>query len=432
MIVGKGRTGKTTLYMAMKGEEFKIPESTVVADVTVQDVSADATTTTFKKAKSGGNLVRMLARSMNSADEHSAARAEDVQRHPDLDWEVIYKETEESSDNPESMRVSVWDFGGQEVFYTSHVMFLNRNCLYMVVFSVEEFLGRESNGNGNTADKQRKDAKEFLRIWLQNIRTFADGAPIIFVGTKIDKLEEYNDPEALLEVLLDVNDQIMDIAEKIYKDVPWSLCTQWSPDGSNLEPEDLIFFPANSKYRSIGGEVYGTVIKLRRQVVEIFKKDKKANEEVPAAWAKVCDDLIAKNQEIFTFEAIKEECRKHKIVDEREVRLMLQKYHDLGLAMYFDEDELRDYIVWQPQHLIDLVKKLIFDRRLHRRARNQLAGEHRGKMKMYLDTGVIHEGVLRHLWQQIPKDDTEDSKSTANGLEGKKKLYEFGRNMLQK
>eukprot|EP00466_Bigelowiella_natans_P015317 jgi/Bigna1/77309/fgenesh1_pg.47_\ len=480
MIVGKGKTGKTTLYMALKGEEFRIPESTIVADVTVQDVSAGAATTAFNEVKMGGNLERALGAIMkgqqsetrntetdknekpaafeekSNKTEHGveakgskAARFEGVSFPPPdpEEYERLCKKLDnwhldKAKDDPEAMRVSVWDFGGQEVFYTSHVMFLNRNCLYMVVFSLAEFLGRESNGNGNTAEKQREDAEEFLRIWLQNIRTFAPGAPIIFVGTKIDKLEEYNDPEELLDVLEDVDEKITDIAREIFEgsqSYPWSRCKQWRPDGA-AEPADLIFFPANSKYRSSDGEVHGTVVELRRQVIERFQNDEKANEAVPAVWTKVCDDLIAKNKAIFTIEAIKEECRKHKIENENVVRLMLGKYHELGLAMYFYEDGLKDctlfqYIVWQPQHLIDLVKKLIFDRRLHRRAKKsqELALKHAGEVKKYLETGVIHEAVLRHLWQEkTPEDEKEDSKARANGLEQKKKLYDFGRNMLQK
>eukprot|EP00466_Bigelowiella_natans_P020476 jgi/Bigna1/134218/aug1.24_g8926 len=72
MIVGKGHTGKTTLYMALKGEEFRVFESTVVADVTVQDVSAvtitdekqgvnNITETVFKNVSIGGNHERALA-----------------------------------------------------------------------------------------------------------------------------------------------------------------------------------------------------------------------------------------------------------------------------------------------------------------------------------------------------------------------------------
>mmetsp|Transcript_15593 Transcript_15593/g.24946 ORF Transcript_15593/g.24946 Transcript_15593/m.24946 type:complete len:1002 (+) Transcript_15593:869-3874(+) len=171
--------------------------------------------------------------------------------------------------------------------------------------------------------------------------------------------------------------------------------------------------------------------------MEKLKTDEKANEEVPSAWTKVCDDLIAKNQPIFTFNAIREECRRHGIVEEREVRWMLLKYHELGLAIYFDELELRDHVVMQPQHLIDLVKKLIYDRGLHDSLyKNQeLAAEYAKELNEFFHRGVIHEEVLKHIWQTPrPKDNGKEDYKTRESHDSKerKRLYVFCRGILQK
>eukprot|EP00466_Bigelowiella_natans_P020127 jgi/Bigna1/86157/estExt_fgenesh1_pg.C_80205 len=495
MFVGKGHTGKTTLHMALKGEEFRVTESTVVADVTVQDVTAATVSdakhrgkfikrpvsvfhgllqfffrkverpydsfqnTVFKNVTFGGNYERALVLahlkkkcedekntkvgekqeekekvkeeaidpkvpllsqypfknkdektgkpsteinakgteivSSSSSDDNAATTNkqiaaeegklslsspkqsadvkdsgngtdEDIKESKGIQGESLNEEKlikeldpgrmQESLDNPEAIRVSVWDFAGQEVFYTSHVIFLNRNCLYMVVFSLEEFLGREKS-HGETAAKQQRDAEEYLRFWLQNIRTFAPGAPIVLVGTKIDKLKEFKEPEELLKTLNDVDRKVTRIAREVF-------------EGFNPFPW----------FRSSNGEVHSTIMELRNEVMERLKNDEKVNEEVPSAWTKVCDDLISKEQAIFTLQAVQEECREHGIVDEREVRWMLRKFVDEGV--------------------------------------------------------IIHEAVLRHLWR-CPKPllteegHDEDSKVTAEELE-KMRLYEYGRNILEK
>mmetsp|Transcript_13218 Transcript_13218/g.18431 ORF Transcript_13218/g.18431 Transcript_13218/m.18431 type:complete len:593 (-) Transcript_13218:2829-4607(-) len=427
MIVGKEHTGKTTLYMALKGEAFREVESTNVADVTVDDVTVETTNaeeniteTVFKPAELGGNHERALALAFTKEKEgkerekkkmadnqqrfrlsdkekvnpsgneknttinaNTAAVKEDttdskkerpgqhssdalveskgndtsedatdskkLHKRSKIDEEMLLKELkpgrlQESLDNPEAIRVSVWDFAGQEVFYTSHVIFLNRNCLYMVVFSLEEFLGREADAKGNIAANQKEKTEEYLRYWLQNIRTFAPGAPIVLVGTKIDKLKEYDDPEALLDVLEDIDEHITRIAREVFegcKSFPWSRCKRWRPKEA-AEPADLVFFPADSKFRSRDGKVHSTIKELRNEVLEKLKNDPKANQEVPSEWTKVCDDLIATEQAVFTLKTVKEICLRRGIVDGREVRLMLQKYHELGLAIYFDEGGLRD------------------------------------------------------------------------------------------
>jgi len=173
-------------------------------------------------------------------------------------------------------------------------------------------------------------------------------------------------------------------------------------------------------------------------VLEKLKNDPKANQEVPSEWTKVCDDLIATKQAVFTLKTVKEICLRRGIVDGREVRLMLQKYHELGLAIYFDEGGLRDHVVMRPQHLIDLVKKLIFDRRLHRKLYKdqELAAKHGEKVDEFVNDGVIiHEVVLRHLWScskpLLTEGHNEESKVAADHFE-KKRLYEYGRNILQK
>eukprot|EP00466_Bigelowiella_natans_P017845 jgi/Bigna1/135601/aug1.30_g10309 len=499
MIVGKEHTGKTTLYKALKGEEFCDVESTVLADVTVHDVTVEKTDedvkgddnreTIFKTIEHGGNHERALglaylksqrpqeekndtskipcrydkkgkppsdvknaktdtetaaavvavegkehtkgSSTKKSIVDEDATESKKLHKLSGEVEETLLKELkpgllQESLKNPEAIRVSVWDFAGQEVFYTSHVMFLNRNCLYMVVFSLEEFLGRENDAKGNEAAKQKEKAEEYLRFWLQNIRTFAPGAPIILVGTKIDKLEEYNDPEALLEVLDSIDQQITEMARKVFegfKRFPWSRCKRWRPEKS-YEPADLVFFPADSKFRSSDKKVHSTIMELRNKVMETLKNNPKANEEVPSQWTKVCDDLIATEQAIFTLESIEEICFKRGIVDKGEVRLMLQKFHDQGVAIYFDEDGLRDHIVMRPQHLVDLVKKLIFDRRLHKKLyKNQeLFAQHGKLVDEFLDIGVIHDVVLKHLML------TDDGPRVAEN----KRLYEFSRKILQK
>lgn len=38
--------------------------------------------------------------------------------------------------------ITIWDFGGQEVFYTTHQTFLSSSCVYMMAFNLFEQIGR--------------------------------------------------------------------------------------------------------------------------------------------------------------------------------------------------------------------------------------------------------------------------------------------------
>ena len=44
-------------------------------------------------------------------------------------------------DNESHADVSVWDFGGQFVFYTTHQMFLSRRAIYILINNLSQHIG---------------------------------------------------------------------------------------------------------------------------------------------------------------------------------------------------------------------------------------------------------------------------------------------------
>jgi GTPase SAR1 family protein len=73
----------------------------------------------------------------------------------------------------DALSISVWDFGGQEVFYPTHQFFLSDRTVYLVMFNM-------------TSVKEQR-----LEYWLRQINALArDRPPIFLVGTHRDKLPE--------------------------------------------------------------------------------------------------------------------------------------------------------------------------------------------------------------------------------------------------
>lgn len=69
----------------------------------------------------------------------------------------------------QDLQFSCWDFGGQEVYYTTHSFFLTERSLFLVVFNLA--LG---------ANNCRVD------YWLNSIKARAPKASIVLVGTHLD------------------------------------------------------------------------------------------------------------------------------------------------------------------------------------------------------------------------------------------------------
>lgn len=131
VLVGNGRTGKTSLYRRLKNEPFNPYEE-------------------FTHGVKLGQL--------------------DKQHLPEV--------------STDSLELQVWDFGGQEIFYATHQFFLNDNALYLLTWTdpayVEEARKRIEPDFPNEAWRSRE-------YWLENIRHHAPGSPILMVQTFADK-----------------------------------------------------------------------------------------------------------------------------------------------------------------------------------------------------------------------------------------------------
>lgn len=72
--------------------------------------------------------------------------------------------------NRKEYTLNIWDFGGQEIYHSTHQFFLTKRSLYIFVWDAraEEEYGR-------------------IDYWLKTIESFADDSPIIIVINKCDK-----------------------------------------------------------------------------------------------------------------------------------------------------------------------------------------------------------------------------------------------------
>ena len=75
--------------------------------------------------------------------------------------------------NKPTFHFSIWDFGGQEEYYSTHQCFLSRRSMYLLVFNLKH------------GDK----GVEELKPWLNNIQLRAPWSLVIIVGTHLDKIK---------------------------------------------------------------------------------------------------------------------------------------------------------------------------------------------------------------------------------------------------
>jgi GTPase SAR1 family protein len=73
-----------------------------------------------------------------------------------------------------TLRISIWDFGGQRIFQSVQHLLIVRRAVYFVVFNMETFI------------HNRDSSFSFLDFWIHTIVIQARDAPIFLFGTRGD------------------------------------------------------------------------------------------------------------------------------------------------------------------------------------------------------------------------------------------------------
>ncbi|XP_021345742.1 uncharacterized protein LOC110445432 isoform X2 [Mizuhopecten yessoensis] len=77
--------------------------------------------------------------------------------------------------------LSMWDFGGEKIFYDSHHIFLSKDAVYLLCFDVKKL--------------QEDQDLEPILFWLRSIATYSEctgkskGPPVILIGTHTDQMD---------------------------------------------------------------------------------------------------------------------------------------------------------------------------------------------------------------------------------------------------
>ena len=228
---------------------------------------------------------------------------------------------------------SIWDYGGQKVFYTLHHIFLTRCGVYLCVFDMQEF--------------QVEGAKalrlKYLEFWLSSIRIHANGAPVLLVGTHKDIVSDAR--------------EIMAIDNEVRRTfIDKGLLTNVVRN----KTQGLWFFPINNR------DAADVTIQLLREAIDkAVRSDVNSYiwNEIPIQWMKMLDDLLDPSQdhdrELVSVADVEKRGIKHGI-PAAEIQTMLKLFHSLGVVLFWsDIPELEKMIVINPQWLIDAITKVV-------------------------------------------------------------------------
>ncbi|GBG24321.1 Leucine-rich repeat serine/threonine-protein kinase 2 [Hondaea fermentalgiana] len=233
---------------------------------------------------------------------------------------------------------TIWDYGGQQVFYALHHIFLTEKGLYLVVFDMREIIGKsEFETKLKPEDLEllasREDAIGNLRFWLNSIKLHAPNAPILLVGTYLDQVKD----------LLKVERHLA--AHKI--------C---APGTLVIPPNGLRFFPVDNS--SVDPE---RAAELRRAIVSTAAAQPYVSERVPLAWLKIYEELVASSEPYWLYSDLIQRASSHG-QSRNETDDLVAYFHGLGVVVHLrTSPALERIVVLDPQWLLDKLSCVIAD-----------------------------------------------------------------------
>ena len=275
-----------------------------------------------------------------------------------LDLELLVRSRAEKP----NIRLQIWDYGGQTVFHTLHHLFLTRYGVYLLIFNSKQLL------------KDPVNSITTLRKWLHSIKLHAPDAPVILVGTFLDKLSS---GKTSIETIMDT------LSRTLVKDFPQI---------ENVTP--FTFVPISNKTNK-------NVIELRAAVDTIVKKQRFVRIKIPVRWLLGLNSLLSTEKAWVRLSEAEETLAEFGVTSQDEVDRFFSFFHELGTLLYFSHTvSLKEIITIHPQWVVDSICSVIRDPELHK-----FDGEVLKQIglvedaKLLFQQGVSTRDLLEWLWK---------------------------------
>lgn len=202
--------------------------------------------------------------------------------------------------------LNIWDFGGQEIYHSTHQFFLTKRSLYIFVWDAraEEEYGR-------------------IDYWLKTIESFAGDSPIIICINKCDKntsrinridLNEYKKKYPQIQSVLDIS----------------------CKDNINIK-------------------------RLRTIIINQASNLQITKEKWLKSWYDIRGEIenYSKTRKFISYDEYKEICKKFNV--ETEEGKSLSKYlHDLGIILHYQDDMyLKSIVILSPEWATSAVYRIL-------------------------------------------------------------------------
>ncbi|XP_056429608.1 leucine-rich repeat serine/threonine-protein kinase 2 isoform X2 [Hyla sarda] len=222
--------------------------------------------------------------------------------------------------------LNVWDFAGQEEFYSTHPHFMTPRALYLVVYDLS------------------KGASEVdaIKPWLFNIKARASSSPVILIGTHLDVSDEKQRKACINKMKMELCNQR---ELPCVQDYHFVNATEESDALAKLR-KSIIKECLNFKIRDqpvLGQLIPDSYLELEKK---ILMERKNAPVEFPVINHKRLKDIVEENQ---------------LDLDEHELQHAVHFLNESGVLLHFEDPalQLRDLYFVDPEWLCKIMAQIL-------------------------------------------------------------------------
>ncbi len=303
--------------------------------------------------------------------------------------------------------LSIWDLGGQVMYYLLHHIFLRSQCLYILVVNLSRDLHSTVPSHELPPHTRLQGMKyyESIAFWLNMIFSnkdkvgVEDTSPnVIIVGTHKDLLATDQQTQAKLagEYFESLKEQLLEMAS--FKLVH---CRFIAVDNKNGDEESLSI--------------------LRSLVFDLIKEHSTKQNMRPIRWLrleKMLHDLHGNasipylDKYLIRYDTLKEYAKQYHLNTEQDVNTFLRYHHLTGDLTFSTGEGLERFIVPHPQWLIDVFRALITIRQFY--PKSCLQEKYQLEKQGFL---TANKNLLSEVWQPFLKEDkTGEARNFLLGL----------------
>lgn len=211
------------------------------------------------------------------------------------------------------LKLNVWDFGGQEIFYATHQFFLSDEAIYLLAWTNPKNVVDYLLAAGQPKDEKWREEE----YWLDNIRLHGPNSPILMVQTHCDQRENKLLPQAEYQ--------------------------------ENYQAE-FLDFSANKGFGL--AELKAFIQEKLEQNVPMY------GQEFPQSYERVIQTIEGSKDNFISIDHFEAICRQCDITPGTE-STVLAYLHKSGVVVHFDREGLKDVVFTNPNWLTQQVYRLI-------------------------------------------------------------------------